>query len=93
MAASNASVSQCSTVGGQSLSISVPHAYVGPREDMCEDVFTSVNLIPQVVDAAQLAEQLTVRFREEGYYVPEVAVVEAGVPLDGADRALASLLQ
>ena len=93
VAASNASVSQCSTVGGQSLSISVPHAYVGPREDMCEDVFTNANLIPQVLDAAQLIEQLTVGFQREDYYVSESAVVEAGVPLDGADRAMASLLQ
>ncbi len=93
VAASNASVSQCSTVGGQSLSITVPHVYVGPLEDSCEDVFTNANLIPQVNNAAELAEVLTVTFRREGYYVSEQAVIEAGVPLDGTERAVASLLQ
>ena len=47
----------------------------GPREDMYEDVFTN-NLIPQVLDAAQLIEQLTSGLSKEDYYVSESAVVK-----------------
>ena len=58
----------------------------------CVDVFTNSNLIPQVADAAQLSEVLTETFRLEEYYVAPSEVQEAGVPLDGAERAMASLL-
>ena len=93
VAASNASLSQCSTVGGQSLSITVPHAYVDPIEEACVDVFTSANLIPVVVNTAQLSEVLTETFRREDYYIAPSDVLGAGVPLDGTERAMASLLQ
>jgi len=91
VAASNASLSQCSTVGGQSLSITVPHAYVGPAEDACEDVFTTAGLIPQVSFTEQLREVLEKKFSEEGYYVSPEDVEKAGVPLDGEERVMRAL--
>ena len=45
VAASNVSLSQCSTVGGQSIAISKPHSFIS-RSDDCVDVFTEAELIP-----------------------------------------------
>jgi hypothetical protein len=85
VAASNASTSECSTVGGQSLAIGVPHAYVAMAA-ACVDVFTSAELIPTTPSVAQLTTALTETFRDESYHIPPYDVVEAGIPLDAIHR-------
>ena len=77
MAVSNASTSQCSTIGGQSLSITVPHAYVSKA---CRDIFTDAALIPLTPTSAALTTALNVTFRKEDYWVSP-NLTDAGVPL------------
>lgn len=88
VAASNVSLSQCSTVGGQSISIGVPHAYLSLT---CEDVFTNAELIPRATSASALSSLLTDTFATEAYAVPPGDVVKAGIPLDATRRMAARL--
>ncbi len=75
--ASNVTLSLCSTAGGQSLSVGVPHAYVIGSSDAshgCRDVFTdgdssNTPLIPNVLDDDALADTIGKVFRKEGYNV------------------------
>lgn len=90
VAASNASLSECSTVGGQSVAISIPHAYVNGPGDTCQDVFTSSGLIDNVTNAAALRQKILMAFKSEDYYISPARVEEAGVPLDGESRVLAA---
>jgi hypothetical protein len=85
VAASNASLSQCSTVGGQSIAITVPHAYVS---DSCADVFTSAGLIDTVATPSSLLQKLTQDFKDEDFYISPASVEAAGVPLNGEALAL-----
>jgi len=85
VAASNASVSQCSTVGGQSLSITVPHAYIA-TDEACRDVFTEAGLIPHTPTSSLLKEVLSVVFFLRGYWVSPSSLVTAGVPLAATTR-------
>jgi len=57
--AANASVSEASTVGGQSLSVGVPHSYTNPS---FSDVFTAAGLIPASPTAALLVQTLNGAF-------------------------------
>mgnify|MGYP000660452565 CR=1 FL=1 len=92
VAASNTSLSQCSTVGGQSLAIGVPHAYVSP-EGSCVDVFTSAKLIPTTPTAHELEETLMKDFADENYSVPKYDILRAGIPLDATHRIYSRLLE
>jgi hypothetical protein len=87
VAASNASLSQCSTVGGQSLSISIPHIYIDLNRT-CNDVFTAAALIDNVASTDSLLKKLTVDLKKENYYMAPSKVEGAGVPLNGEERVL-----
>ena len=94
-AASNATLSQCSTTGGQSLAIAVPHVYVAGAADadsQCSDVFADAGLIPTVSSASELLAALGVLGRSvPPYSVHKGALPEAGVPLDGEEEAVRRL--
>ena len=80
VAASNVSLSQCSTVGGQSLAISKPHSFIS-TEDKCVDVFTEAGLIPHAFTPEILENTITETFKVENYYVPKSDIVASGIPL------------
>ena len=86
--ASNASLSQCSTVGGQSVAVGIPHAYV---DDSCKDALTQSGLIDTVGSSLSLLEKITRDFKDEGFYISPVSVEDAGVPLDGEAQVLKAL--
>ena len=92
ISASNVSLSQCSTTGGQSLSIGIPHAYVTSL-DSCEDMFSSTGLIPISSNVSSLVEAITKRFRRENFHVNQSELEQVGVPLDGLKRMLTRLKQ
>ena len=101
-AASDATLSQCSTTGGQSLAIGVPHIYVNaasgakggaPRDSaplaQCSDVFTEAHLIPNVSTGTALLAALEAMGKERPpYSVAKDALPEVGVPLDGEREVL-----
>jgi len=92
VAASNASLSQCSTVGGQSISIQVPHAFVDAVAPHCEDVFSVTGLIPSAQNTTALTSTINVTFRAEDFRVNPLALELAGVPRNGTTIALHRLL-
>lgn len=85
VAASNVSLSQCSTVGGQSIAISKPHSFIS-RSDDCVDVFTEAELIPYSPTPELLEETISKTFYAENYYVPRSDIVAAGIPLLSVHR-------
>jgi hypothetical protein len=88
--ASNGSLSEASTVGGQSLSVTKPHAYTSAAY---ADVFTEAGLIPASGDdAAALAAVLNGTFRDEAFTVPPDTMYKAGVPPNGTAIVAARLL-
>jgi len=91
---SNVSVSQCSTVGGQSLSVGVAHAYL-TEVNGCEDVFTASSLIPIASTSDDfvylLLESDSFRGPDEDYTVDSAAVVAAGVPVNGTENIVSEI--
>ncbi len=85
VAASNVSLSECSTVGGQSLAISKPHSFIS-RSYACVDIFTEAGLIPYSLTPEILEETITETFHVENYYVPRSDIVAAGIPLLSTER-------
>lgn len=97
--ASNASISQCSTVGGQSLSVGVPHVYTyvpattvsDAGSEICQDVFTDADLIPQAFSTSDLAEVLDSQFKVNDYTVDPTVMHDAGVPTNGTENVLEAI--
>jgi len=82
VAASNASLSQCSTVGGQAVAgLGLPHAFLSSSES-CDDVFSATGLIPHAPSERSLRAALE-RFSQEGWRIQPSDVEAAGIPLDG----------
>eukprot|EP00616_Rhizochromulina_sp_CCMP1243_P009286 CAMPEP_0118982202 /NCGR_PEP_ID=MMETSP1173-20130426/32257_1 /TAXON_ID=1034831 /ORGANISM="Rhizochromulina marina cf, Strain CCMP1243" /LENGTH=413 /DNA_ID=CAMNT_0006932673 /DNA_START=70 /DNA_END=1308 /DNA_ORIENTATION=- len=80
--ASNGSLSEASTVGGQSLSVGRPHTYVSHFSD----VFTEADLILNSPSVDSLVETLNITFRSQGFYVSPTEFKSAGVPLHASAR-------
>ena len=82
--ASNVSISECSTVGGQSSAVGVPHAYVNAAPgSACNDVFTLNNIIPAASSSDELQSILSTTFNDWNYYVDPTVLEAAGVPING----------
>ena len=93
VAASNASMSYCSTVGGQSISIGVPHVYTVPSSaNACNDMFTAADVIGIDESVSSLQNTLLVDFKEVEYVVDPVSISTAGIPLNSTDIIVENLL-
>lgn len=94
VAASNASMSYCSTVGGQSVSIGVPHIYTVPSSSahVCNDMFTAADVIGIDESVSSLQYTLLVDFKELDYFVDPVSISTAGIPLNSTDLIVENLL-
>ena len=90
VAASDGSLSVASSVGGQSLSIGKPHAYLSAAR---HDVFTDSGLIPVAPNISSLVATLNGTFRAENFTVSADAMAIAGVPLNGTANQEARLRQ
>lgn len=91
-AASNVSVSQTSTVGGQSLSVGVPHAYLHSNTTQYDDVFTMTSLIPVCTDDNCFYRLLTYDFANIHYKFDPSRLSNAGVPRDGTNKMKSRLM-
>jgi hypothetical protein len=93
-AASNVTMSQCSTTGGQSIAIGIPHIYIpgdASSTSMCIDVFTEAT--PTLIQNANDSTHVMQVLRELSGTVPPYRVSkdvmqEAGVPLDAVARSM-----
>ena len=90
VAASDGSLSLDSTVGGQSLSIGKPHAYLSPHY---RDVFSAAALIPRAPTVGELVEAVNATFRRERFRIAKDALSIAGVPVNGSANQEARLRQ
>jgi hypothetical protein len=90
--ASNITLSQCSTTGGQSIAIGIPHIYMYGG-NTCNDVFTQSNLIANVLNISQYNTEVNnlSHTKPFPYYVPSTALNDAGVPLDATTKVVKRL--